>query len=188
MTNADLVIRLSALADYKSKAISGSTTTLVTSLLSDFENAYICFLSGTNKGLDRIVTASDNGTLTFAALPATVDATTEFAICEVGFLSKIESARLMVDEKFKNIGLDINLFVNSVQLDELYTYKTLEIVCRDRMQMGSENDFYYSNALYYQDLFDKTFTSLKADYDVNDSGDLDDDEKLLNKTQAWFSR
>ena len=104
---------------------------------------YICFLSGANKGVDRIITSfvSATGTFTFSDLDNTVDNTTEFAIVENGFLSYMEEAIEFIREKVKNDGKDLDLFLTESQLKEIHLYKTLDLICQDKFEDADERRY-----------------------------------------------
>lgn len=188
LTNADIISRFSKASNHRGKATSGTINTLVYDRVtfngnySDnyFNGMYICFLSGANKGIDRIITnyTSSTGTFTFEAVSATIDNTTEFAIVENGFLSYMQDAFSFIQEKVKNDGKDIDLFLTTSQLKELHLYKTLDLICQDKYEDADDDDMYYNRHVHYKDLFNSTYTALKADYDENEDGEISDDEKL----------
>jgi len=186
LTNADIVARMSVLADYVGKAESGSTTTLVNSKIfddfadDDFNNQYICILSGDDKGSDRIITdfVTSTGTFTFDALDSAVSNITQFAIVEDGYIGKMEEAILYIQEKIKNDGKDIDLFLTESQLKEIHLYKTLDIICQDKFQDATDEDLYYARHQHYNNLFESTYGGLKADYDANEDGVISSDEEL----------
>lgn len=195
LTVADIVGRLSSLADFKEKAESGSTTTLVSkaminSIADEYVGAYICFLTGANKGIDRIITgyAASTGTFTFNALTTAVDSTLEFAIVSKGYLSYMEEALLVVKERTKNIGLNFDLYLTEAQLKELHLYKTLDLICMDLFNDATAEDSYWNKHLLYSELFNTTFVSLKADYDTNEDGAIDTDEELQGGNYGVLGR
>ena len=185
LTVSDIVGRLSSLADFKEKADSGSTTTLVCSAKGDdlddtYNNQYICFLTGANKGIDRIITdfATSTGTFTFDALDNAVDNTSEFAVVSKGYISYMEEGLSVLHERIKNLGLDIDLFLTEAQLKELHLYKTLDLICMDLFNDATAEDSYWNKHLVYSELFETTLTNLKADYDTNEDGVISEDEEL----------
>ena len=118
VSSADIVSRLKLLADEHLKADSGSTTTAINSTLineSDKTNSIICFINGSNIGVDRVITNFDDatGTITFSALDNAVTSSDEFCIVERGFASDIAQAGIAIKNDFRNSGYDIELFLNS---------------------------------------------------------------------------
>ncbi len=101
ITNADIVSRLKLLADEHLKADSGSTTTAVNSSISDgsdYTNNLICFISGDNIGVDKVVTSYTvaTGTFTFDVLTAAITGVDEFCVVSKGFLSDVAQATSIV--------------------------------------------------------------------------------------------
>lgn len=196
LTNANIVARFTQVSDYRAKAQSGSVTTLVnTKAFEDysddhFNNMYICFLSGVNKGVDRIITSfvSATGTFTFSDLDNTVDNTTEFAIVENGFLSYMEEAIEFIREKVKNDGKDLDLFLTESQLKEIHLYKTLDLICQDKFEDANDEDMYWRRHQHYNALFENTYLKLKADYDTNEDGEISEDEKLQGGSYGILRR
>jgi len=188
LTNADVVSRLKLLANYHFKADSGSTTTAVNTKLIDEQtiaNYYICFVNGANIGLDRIITAFDDitGTCTFDALDTAITNTDEFCICDKGFQSDVEQATLNIANDFRNMGYDVDLFLTTYQLKELYIYKTLELICGSLMNDGDEEDIYFVHYERFKSLYSTELSTLTADYDANENGNIDEDEE--NQTISY---
>ena len=119
LTNSEIVARFKALADYKLKADSGSITTFISSQLidePDLTKNYICFVSGDNYGIDRIITAfdEDTGTITFNDINSSITDIDEVCIVRNGFLSDAKQGEIYLANNLRNRGLDINLFLFSV--------------------------------------------------------------------------
>lgn len=194
ITNAEIVGRFKPLAEQGSlKANSGSTTTAVNTNLiaeADQTNNYVCFLSGSNLGVDRVISSFDDatGTLTFDALTTAVDNTTEFCIIKTGYQSDVAQAELFITNHFRNKGLNIDLFLTSSQLKELYIYKTLELICRNLMNDGTDTDMYFVAMNRFEELYNIEMASLIADYDANEDGVISEDEEESKVGQVIFSR
>lgn len=196
LTNADIISRMSQLADIRGKADGGTTTTLINNKYSldniddEFNNYYICFLNGDNKGVDRIVTDFDaqNGIFTFDELESSVNNSTLYALCEVGYLQYSDEAYIYIVERFKNDGKNISLFLNEAQLKELHLLKTLDLICQDKFNDATNEDMYYQRHLHYKETFENTYLSLVADYDLNENGAIDTDEEENKIGQIGFSR
>ena len=194
ITNADIVSRLKLLADEHLKADSGSTTTAVNSSISDgndYTNNLICFISGDNIGVDKVITSYTvaTGTFTFDVLTNAVTSIDEFCVVSKGFLSDVAQATSIVTNDMRNRGYDISLFLNfQTQLKELYIYKTIELVCASLMNDGQDQDVYFVNYERFKKLYEMESSTLIADYDANEDGNIDDGEEDINIGQVGFSR
>lgn len=183
ITNADIVGRLKLLADLHLKADSGSTTTAINSSIDDgydFTNQYICFISGANIGVDRVITGyvDNTKTFTFDAVDTAVSNIDEFCVVSKGFQSDVAQATSIVKNDMRNRGYDIDLFLNyQTQLKEMYIYKTIELICSGLMNDGQDQDVYYVNSERYKALYEGERTTLISDYDADESGDISTDEE-----------
>lgn len=183
ITNADIVGRLKLLADEHLKADSGTTTTAVNASIKDgydYKNQLICFISGDNIGIDRVITSytSASGTFTFDALTTAVTNVDEFCVVSKGFQSDVAQATSIVKNDMRNRGYDIDLFLNyQTQLKEMYIYKTIELICSGLMNDGQDQDVYYVNSERYKALYEGERTTLIADYDADESGGISTDEE-----------
>lgn len=189
LTNADIVGRLNSLADIIAKSDAPFPTTINVikiidgALSDDFNNWYMCFLNGDLRGTDVLILDYDatTGTFTFAIpLASAADNTQEFALVETGFLGKMETAFDIITEVTRNSGYDINLFLTTAQLKELHLYKTIDLICLDLFRDATDEDMYWSNHLVYSELFEKTFNTLKADYDRDEDGLISEQEEDKN--------
>ena len=194
ITNADIVSRLKLLADEHLKADSGSTTTAVNSSIAngyDYTNQFICFISGDNIGTDRVITDYEDttGTFTFTALDNAVTSIDEFCVVSKGFQSDVAQATDVVANDMRNRGYDIDLFLNyQTQLKQMYIYKTIELICSGLLNDGQDQDSYYTHSERYKALYQAEASNLIADYDENESGEIEDGEELSNIGQVGFSR
>ncbi|MEE8589647.1 MAG: hypothetical protein V3S80_09935 [Sulfurimonadaceae bacterium] len=194
ITNADIVSRLKLLADEHLKADSGSITTAVNSSISDgndYTNSLICFISGDNIGVDRVITsyAIATGTFTFDALTAAVTNIDEFCVVSKGFLSDVAQATSIVTNDLRNRGYDVDLFLNfQTQLKELYIYKTIELVCASLMNDGQDQDSYFVNYERFKKLYEVESSKLIADYDANEDCNIYVGEENLHIGQVGFLR
>ena len=194
ITNADIVGRLKLLADEHLKADSGSTTTAVNAFIkdgADYTNQFICFVSGANIGIDRVITdyADTTGTFTFDALDDAVTSIDEFCIVSKGFQSDVAQATNIVANDMRNRGYDIDLFLNyQTQLKEMYIYKSIELICSGLMNDGQDQDVYYTHSQRYKSLYESEASNLIADYDDNKDGAIGEAEEDVNIGQVGFSR
>jgi hypothetical protein len=189
LSNADIVSRLKLLADSHLKADSGTTTTAVSSELissSGSLNSFICFINGSNIGVDRIITSffPETGTMTFDALSNAVTNSDEFCIVSKGFQSDVTQAHRFIENDFKNRGYDIDLFLNAdTQLKEMYIYKTIELVCAGLMNDGVAEDIYFVQYNRFKELYEIERSVLTADYDTNEDGVISEAEE--NQTISY---
>lgn len=193
LSNADIVSRLKLLADIHLKADSGTTTSLINSSLidgSNVSNNIVSFINGANIGIDRVVSSFNDttGEITFDAIDTAVSNVDEFCIISTGFSSDIAQAGIAIRNDFRNKGYDLDLFLTSSQLRELYIYKTIELVCMGLMNDGVDTDVYFVQANRFKALYETECSSLIADYDSNEDGNIDADEELLPVGQVGFSR
>ena len=192
LTNADIVSRLKLLADEHLKADSGTTTTVVCSALidADIVNHYVCFVSGSNVGVDRVITAFDDttGTITVDALDNAVTNTDEFCIVQTGFQSDVSQAYNVMRNDLKNMGRDITLFLTDWHLKEMHIYKTIELICASLMNDGDDQDAYYVNYKRFEKLYELEKVNMLADYDADESGDISTAEEEASMPQAYMVR
>lgn len=194
ITNADIVGRLKLLADEHLKADSGSTTTAVNASIAngnDYLNHFICFVSGDNIGVDRIVTSYtvNTGTFTFDALSTAVSNVDEFCVVSKGFQSDVSQAISIVKNDMRNRGYDIDLFLNyQTQLKEMYIYKTIELVCGTKMNDGQDQDVYFVHKQDYKALYELERSNLIADYDADEDGTISQDEELVKSNYGVLAR
>ena len=193
LSNADIVSRLKLLADRHLKADSGTTTTAKNSKLIDeagMTNNFICFINGANVGVDRIITSffAETGTCTFDALDNAVTSSDEFCIVSKGFQSDVLQAHKVIANDFRNKGYDIDLFLTSDQLKEMYIYKVIELVCAGLMNDGVAEDVYFVQYNRFKELYQIESSALIADYDDNEDGSINTDEEMRPVGQIGFSR
>lgn len=194
ITNAEIVSRLKLLADEHQKADSGTDTTVKCSALSegkDLTKQFICFISGDNINVDRVITdfEASTGTCTFGILLNPVLDIDEFCIVSKGFQSDISQAEQVIRNDLRNRGYDLDLFLNyETQLKEMYIYKTIELVCAGLMNDGVDTDVYFVNYERFRELYLTELSSLIADYDANQDGEIDEGEEGLNLGQVFFAR
>jgi len=194
ITNADIAGRLKLLADEHLKADSGSTTTAVNASIkdgSDYKNNFICFISGDNIGVDRVISSYTvaTGTFTFDTLDDAITNTDEFCVVSKGFQSDVSQAISIVANDMRNRGYDIDLFLNyQTQLKELYIYKTIELICQSLMNDGIENDVYFVNRNSFNALYETEINTLIADYDANEDGEVSESEENLKSNYGVLER
>jgi len=193
VTNADIVGRLKLLADEHLKADSGTTTTVTNASLIDganIGNRFICFVSGSNIGIDRIITnfETSTGVITFDALDDAITSSDEFCIVTTGFQSDVAQAENVIRNDLRNRGYDLALFLTDAHLKELYIYKTIELVCASLMNDGDDQDVYFVHYNRFKKLYEIETNTMIADYDANEDGVIEDSEELQSPIQGYFVR
>ena len=185
LKNADIIAALPVLADYFEKADGGSTTTLtckrLTSLDEDeFVGATIGFINGDNAGVDATITSytsNTTATLGFAALSNAVDASTGFGVVLIDYQTYIDRAYDIIANEMRNRGLDITLFKTTAQVKELHLTKSLELICMAKRQDADSDDIYHESYLVFKENYESELTTLKADYDTDEDGTIEEAEK-----------
>jgi hypothetical protein len=184
LTNADVIQALPILADHYEKADSGSTTTLVSGRLTDLIEAEIVgatigFLTGDNAGVDATITSytDSTGTFGFSAVSTAVDSSTGFGIVYLDYTTYINRAYDIVKNEMRNKGLDIDLFLTTSQVKELHLTKCLELICMSKRQDADTDDIYHESYLVFKQNYDGELVNLKADYDTDEDGTIEEVEK-----------
>jgi hypothetical protein len=184
LTNSDLVQTLEALGGEILKADDGSTTTLVSQDLSELGNVdgyLLIFLSSDLLGNEAYISSSEDTLFSLdKTLLISVSSKTKFAYLEMPYDSFINRSSAIIEDLFRNKGM--------TQLKELHIYKTIELICLSKRNGAETDDVYNVNYETFKELFENSFTNLVADYDFNENGSIDEDEKLTNIGQVSFVR
>jgi hypothetical protein len=197
LTNADIVIASPLLiADYVSKASSGSSTTAVSYSLRGLDEheiigSYICFLNGDNAGVDRIITdytSTNDAEFEFDALDYAVDNTTTFAVVLIDYTAGVDRAKTIITNDLKRKGYDINNFLVPDDLRELLLIKTMSHIFQSKRQDANDTDMYHIAYLEFEEDYKEELNSLIADYDANENGTIDTDEENFSAGQIRFER
>jgi len=197
LTNAEIIVALPPLlADLIGKADGGSTTTLESRSFKGLdkdstEGAFICFLSGDNAGIDKIITdytATNVGTFTFDALDSAIDNTVAFAIMFLSYTPASDRASEIIENDLRKKGYDIENFLTPAHLKELHLNRTVAHICQAKMQDADTNDTYYINYLEFMKRYENEFNTLVADYDDNEDGVIDSDEDSQSIGQVVLSK
>ena len=185
LKNADIIAALPILADHYEKADSGSTTSLVCGRLTalvdeEMVGATIGFINGDNAGTDVTITSytDTTGTFGFGAVSNAVDSSTGFGIVYLDYNSYIDRAYDIIKNEMRNRGLDIDLFLTTSQVKELHLTKTLELICMAKRQDADTDDIFHESYLVFKENYASELTSLKADYDTDEDGTIEEAEKL----------
>lgn len=185
LKNADIIAALPILADHYEKADSGSTTSLVCGRLTalvdeEMVGATIGFINGDNAGTDVTITSytDTTGTFGFGAVSNAVDSSTGFGIVYLDYNSYIDRAYDIIKNEMRNRGLDIDLFLTTSQVKELHLTKTLELICMAKRQDADTDDIFHESYMVFKENYASELTSLKADYDTDEDGTIEEAEKL----------
>ena len=190
LTNADIISAFPILADYYEKADGGSTTTLTCKRLTSYDEdelvgATIGFINGDNAGVDAAITSytsSTTATFGFSALANAVDSSTGFGIVLIDYTTYVNRAYAIIKNEMRNRGLDIDLFITTVQVKELHLIKTLQLICMAKRQDADSDDIYHESYLVFKENYESELTTLKADYDTDEDGTIEEaEEKQSNQ-------
>ena len=190
LTNADIISAFPILADYYEKADGGSTTTLTCKRLTSYDEdelvgATIGFINGDNAGVDAAITSyTSNSTATFgfSALANAVNSSTGFGIVLIDYTTYVNRAYAIIKNEMRNRGLDIDLFLTTVQVKELHLIKTLQLICMAKRQDADSDDIYHESYLVFKENYESELTTLKADYDTDEDGTIEEaEEKQSNQ-------
>jgi len=190
LTNADIISAFPILADYYEKADGGSTTTLTCKRLTSYDEdelvgATIGFINGDNAGVDAAITSytsSTTATFGFSALANAVDSSTGFGIVLIDYTTYVNRAYAIIKNEMRNRGLDIDLFLTTVQVKELHLIKTLQLICMAKRQDADSDDIYHESYLVFKENYESELTTLKADYDTDEDGTIEEaEEKQSNQ-------
>ena len=187
LKNADVIQALPILADHYEKADSGSTTSLVCGRLTDLpqaeiEGATIAFVAGANAGEDATITSytDTTGTFGFDAVETAVDSSTGFGVLYMDYTGYINRAFDIIRNEMRNRGLDSDLFKTTAQVKELHLTKTLQLICMAKRQDADTDDIYHESYMVYKEAYESELTTLKADYDLDEDGTIEESEKKLS--------
>lgn len=185
LKNADIIAALPILADHYEKADSGSTTSLVCGRLTalvdeEMIGATIGFITGDNAGNDATITSytDSTGTFGFDAVSNAVDSSTGFGIVYLDYTTYIDRAYDIIKNEMRNRGLDIDLFKTTSQVKELHLTKTLELICMAKRQDADTDDIFHESYMVFKENYESELTTLKADYDTDEDGTIEEAEKL----------
>ena len=190
LTNADIISAFPILADYYEKADGGSTTTLTCKRLTSYDEdelvgATIGFINGDNAGVDAAITSytsSSTATFGFSALANAVNSSTGFGIVLIDYTTYVNRAYAIIKNEMRNRGLDIDLFITTVQVKELHLIKTLQLICMAKRQDADSDDIYHESYLVFKENYESELTTLKADYDTDEDGTIEEaEEKQSNQ-------
>jgi len=195
LTNADILSTLELLADGIFRAESGTTTSLVCSALANnilnVDGYVLVFMSSDLYSKETTVSNYDINTNTITLTDTQTGAvtkSTKFALLETSYYNFMTRAEDIMTDIFRNKGLDITLFLTTAQLKELHIYKTIELICRSKMNGALDEDVYFAQTEYFSNIFDSALSNLKADYDANEDGTISEDEENMRITTITLVR
>lgn len=197
ITDDDLFNELDSLRQTNEQQ-TGTATSATTSTLLDtarrkesdnyWKGGIIKTIAGTGPNQQRDITSSTQSSGTIAVSPnwtTTPDSTTTYQIIR-SFYYKIEESFKELESMLYNKGLRHQLILESSQIELPLKYLTLHKLCLDNMD--EENDKWDRLAKIYIDKFEKAFTTIKLEYDDDDSGSIQGDEEQSSANSAWIGR
>jgi len=185
----DLFVELESLRKSNSQA-SGTATSATSSTLIDtarrketddyWKGGVIEILSGTGLNQRRTISGFTQSTSTINVTPnwvTTPDSTSTYRVIR-SFADKIIQSFEELEQMFYNKGNRQSLILESSQIKTILLFLTLEKVCRDLSDQL--DDKWDRLATVYMEKFDKSFNNLKLDYDTDESGTIDEEEKATS--------
>ncbi len=196
LTNADVITALPILADFYEKADGGSTTTLTCKRLTSLQDdeivgATIGFISGDNAGTDAVVStyaSATTATFGFDAVSGSVDSSTGFGITLISWKVYIDRAFSIIKNELRNKDLDIDLFKTVSQVKELHLLKTVELICLSKRQDANADDVFHESYLSFKEAYSGEMLAIRADYDLDEDGTLEESEKLQSSNRVVLGK
>jgi len=169
-------------------ASSGSTTTIVYDSFTEetgyWDNSIVEITDGTNEGAIRrcIDYQEDTKTMTLdTAYPIDIDSTSRFKVTK-SFDKESSEAFDMVLDDLRLKGIRSNLVISNEQIRELVLIKTLYLICFNLSK--DPVDIWFERANKFENNYDNKFQNITFDYDKNEDGKIEDDEKSQQVTQT----
>lgn len=117
------------------------------------------------------------GTLSVTPNWATTPDTTYKYIVYKPFRVKLDAAWELLMNDIRSKGFRPALIMNSADLKQVHTFKTLELICLDFMKTGSVDDLWLVLSEKYGERYQKAFDTLRFQYDENQSGGISSGEQ-----------
>lgn len=145
-------------------------------------------LNGTGEGQFRDITDFVQSTSTISVSPnwaTTPDTTSTYKIIR-GFTKKINQSFEKIAHMLYNKGRRQALIIESSQIKYAMIFLTIHYICLDLMK--EDGDKWSLLADRYEAKFDKEFSHMKLDYDVDESGTITGDEEQRDVNSLRFYR
>jgi hypothetical protein len=198
ITDDDLYKELPSLHEANIQASGTSTATGTTSTLVDslkrketddyWKGGTIEILSGTGAKQSRAITGNVQSTGTISVFPNWVTTPDNTSVYKL-----VKSWYAVIDQSFEKIeqmlydkGNRPALIMESSQIRIPLIYLTLATICLDLRD--EVDDKWDMNFKEYKSLFEKSFTTLKLDYDRDESGGVQGDEAQMSISQLKIYR
>lgn len=197
ITDDDLYDELESLrklnVQEKGTATAGTSSTLTDTAKRKEDSDYwtggtIEIVAGTGIGQRREISDFVQSTSTFTVSPvwATTPDSTSVYVCVRSFTKKIQVGFDTISTMLYDKGKRHNLILESSQIAKPLVYLVLHMIALD---LADETDDKWDrlSKLYY-DKFDKAFNNMKLDYDEDESGSIDEQEKQQSQTSFRIGR
>jgi len=188
ITDDDLYAELDSLRKIANQvsatATGGSTTTVVDTKRKEADSFWkggvIEVIAGTGAGQTRPITAFVQSTGTFTVSPAfsvTIDTTSVYRAVR-SFTGKIKQSFEKIEDMLYNAGKRQDLILESSQIKFILIYLTVHFIAIDASD--ELDDKWDILAKSYWQKFQDAYSSLKLEYDTNETGNIEGGEEQGN--------
>lgn len=196
ITDDDLFNELESLRQSNYQATAAATAGAAGSLTDtkrrepdDFwKGGTLQIITGTGVGQKRDITGFTQSTGVFTITPnwGTNPDTTSIYLAVRSFTKKIQTAFDTLSTMIYDKGKRHELILESSQIALPLTYLTIHMIALDLMD--EVDDKWDRIAKMYQEKFDKAFNNMKLEYDVDESGAIDESEEQQSSTELRIGR
>lgn len=197
ITDADLFRELDSLREIQEQKTSTATSATASTLVDTAERkeaddywkgGTVEILSGTGVGQIRDITIFTQSTSTITVTPNWVtnpDNTSEYLVRK-SFSEKIQQSFKKIETEIYNKGKRHSLIIESSQIEMPMIYLTVANICNDLI--SDEGDKWSLLADKYTDMYEKSFTNMRLDYDLDESGAIEGVEEQYNTGEIRILR
>lgn len=197
ITDEDLYDELESLHE-ANKQQTGTATAATASTLVDttrrkedddyWKGGIVEIVAGTGLGQRRDITGFTSSTSTIAVTPnwaTTPDTTSVYRVVK-SFTNKIKSSFEKIEGMLYNKGKRHELILESSQIKMALIYLTIHFIALDLMD--NADDYWTRIADIYWKKFENEFSSMHLEYDEDESGAIDDEEKQASVNEVRIGR
>lgn len=189
ITDNDLFNELDSLREVSeqdsSTATGGASGTIIDTAQRKEADDYwnggtVTILSGTGVNQVRDITDFVQSTSTISVSPnwVTTPDTTSVYLVKRGFSNKISQSFKKIETELYNKGKRHSLIIESSQIEVPMIYLTVANICTDLI--SDDGDKWSILADKYMEKYEKAFTNMRVDYDLDESGTIDGVEEMYN--------
>lgn len=197
ITDDDLYDELESLHE-ANKQQTGTATAATASTLVDttrrkedddyWKGGIVEIIAGTGVGQRRDITGFTSSTSTMAVTPnwaTTPDTTSVYRVVK-SFTNKIKSSFEKIEGMLYNKGKRHELILESSQIKMALIYLAIHFIALDLMD--NADDYWTRIADIYWKKFENEFSSMHLEYDEDESGAIDDEEKQASINEIRIGR